>query len=81
MKKSYSECRYPWENVQIMADGVVKPCCWIDGAGVGNMNLNSFEEVWNGEKMQELREYIERGEVHQMCKGRPCPYNTVLQKS
>lgn len=79
MKKPYNECRYPWDNVQVLANGVVQPCCWIyssDGSGVGNLNLNSFEEVWNGETMQDIRKHIIRGEVHDMCKNCPCPYDT-----
>lgn len=80
MKKPYCECRHAWDNVQIMADGVVKPCCWIDGGGIGNLNLHSFEEVWNGEIMQDIRKHITRDEVHKLCKNRPCPYNTQVEE-
>ena len=76
MKKPYSECRHPWDNVQILANGVVKPCCWMTGKGVGNLNDHSLEELWNGDIMQDIRRHITRGQVHSICRGKPCPYNT-----
>ena len=44
----YTECRYPWETVQVLTDGSVRPCCWCNNSA-GNLNDNTFEEIWNGE--------------------------------
>lgn len=86
MKKPYKDCRYPWDNIQILANGVVKPCCWMEGKninwtmyGVGNLNESTFEEIWNGEDMQDIRKHITEGKVHPYCKDRPCPFNTSEQ--
>jgi len=50
-------CRLPWESVVVMWDGKVVPCCYDYDAKyvLGNLNTDGLEEIWNGEKMQELR--------------------------
>ncbi len=50
-------CFKPWNELNIYWDGKVVPCCLdYDGKYVlGNLNEESLEEIWNGEKMQELR--------------------------
>ena len=75
MKKPYSECRYHWDNDQVLADGTGRPCCWFD-YDVGNLKENTFEEVWNGSKMQDLRQSILNNEIHSQCSGKPCPFDT-----
>ena len=47
-------CRMPWEGLMVESDGSVKNCCF-NGPYIGNLNEQSFEEVWNGEPVQELR--------------------------
>ena len=50
-------CEYPWTSSTIMAEGNVVPCTQISNNEIvlGNVNNNSLEEIWNGEKYQELR--------------------------
>ena len=80
MKKPYTECRKPWENMQVLANGDVRPCCWCTLA-MGNLNEhNTIEEIWNGPASQRLRKNITEGVVDKMCKNAPCPYNTGESK-
>ena len=50
-------CEYPWLSLTVMADGNVVPCTQVSNNELvlGNINENSIEEIWNGDKYQELR--------------------------
>lgn len=49
-------CRRPWNTLAIHASGNVHPCMsWCRGP-VGNMVRESFDQIWNGQKLMELRE-------------------------
>jgi MoaA/NifB/PqqE/SkfB family radical SAM enzyme len=76
--KDYRECVFPWKNANILANGEVKPCCWCKG-DIGNLNEETFEEIWNGTKMVELREHILEDKIHPMCKNAPCVYKTEVK--
>lgn len=76
MKKPYNACNLPWIGCLVSADGAVRPCCWLKW-GVGNLNEGSFEEIWNGPEMQELRAAVISGRVNpQFCANAGCPYDT-----
>jgi radical SAM protein with 4Fe4S-binding SPASM domain len=50
-------CDAPYTSAGILWDGTVVPCC-LDYNGtipLGNINKQSFMEIWNGEPMNELR--------------------------
>ncbi len=50
-------CDWPWRQMVIHANGNVVACC-NDYNGeeiLGNLNDNSIEEIWNGEKMKNFR--------------------------
>jgi radical SAM protein with 4Fe4S-binding SPASM domain len=55
-----TECRQLWDTLIVNADGAVYPCCLVYHAdsAVGNLTAQHFDEIWNGEKMQRLRQYI-----------------------
>jgi radical SAM protein with 4Fe4S-binding SPASM domain len=74
--QDYNECVLPWDNANVLANGDIKPCCWCRG-NIGNLNDASFEDIWNGEKIVELRKNILEGEIHPMCLNAPCPYKTT----
>jgi hypothetical protein len=64
---SYSDCHHPFTSLQVLSDGDVRPCCWGFGA-VGNLNLNSLEEIWNNEMINQLRNDIkENKQFNKMC--------------
>jgi radical SAM protein with 4Fe4S-binding SPASM domain len=66
-------CYFPWHSVSILWDGSVVPCC-RDYNGVeiiGDLNNQSLEEIWNGEKMKNLRKELVSGRItNKLCN--PC---------
>ena len=53
---SESFCMLPWMHIHAFPDGRAYPCCFaLDKLHVGNVNKNSMEEVFNGEKMKQMR--------------------------
>ena len=50
-------CEFPWTSATIMAEGNVVPCTQISNNEIvlGNVNENSLDDIWNGEKYQKLR--------------------------
>jgi MoaA/NifB/PqqE/SkfB family radical SAM enzyme len=70
---SVKNCMYPWHWLTIGHDGQVFPC----GHGskpVGNLTLNTAEDIWNGPIMQDLRASLLAGSVHEVCRSSDCPY-------
>ena len=49
-KKIY--CTRAFDHVQLLDNGEMTPCCppWVDHYSIGNINKQSYEEIWNGEK-------------------------------
>lgn len=50
-------CAQMFKGVQVQADGEVVPCCvdWKRVNIIGDINKNSFSEIWNGERLKKLR--------------------------
>jgi len=49
-------CMLPWMHLHSFPDGRAYPCCFaFDKFDVGNLNNQSMEEVFNGEKMKQMR--------------------------
>lgn len=51
-------CNYPWRTMVILQDGKVVLCC-LDYNGVqvvGDVNKNTIQEIWNGERYRKVRE-------------------------
>lgn len=68
-----SYCAYPWQQMIIDLTGEVVPCCFWSGYGnvgkpLGNTNLNSIDEIWNGSEYQALRRANASGKLE----GHPC---------
>lgn len=57
---SIKSCRAPWNEVVIAPSGAVIPC-FSSGYSVGNINTHTFSEIWDGEKITELRNAILEG--------------------
>jgi hypothetical protein len=56
----------------VSTDGTAFPCCF--GKQLGNINEDTPESIWNGQKAQELRAFIKRDQIHPICKGAVCKY-------
>lgn len=62
-------CYKPWTDFGVWdIEGNVRACCWSKPV-LGNINQNSIEEVWNGEKYQTLRRKMASGifECNSQC--------------
>ena len=54
--ESESFCMLPWMHLHAYPDGRAYPCCFaFDPYPVGDLNIQSLKEVFNGEKMKEMR--------------------------
>jgi radical SAM protein with 4Fe4S-binding SPASM domain len=67
LKSNPGFCLAPWMHLHILAEGVVTPCCETRQA-LGNINRQSFADIWNGEKMKEIRAQMLRGERVAGCR-------------
>lgn len=71
-KKGYKTCGYQYFTVAIGADGVVYPCCTLKYNPVsafGNINKESFLDIWQGEKRTE---WLEANYLKNVCDKNPC---------
>ena len=49
-------CIYPWIHLNANPDGQAYPCCMTDhGHSVGNCKTHTLEQIWNGDKMKQVR--------------------------
>ncbi len=60
-------CQRPWTGLMVESDGNVRVCCFTS-PHVGNLNEQSFEEIWNGEPLQELRRSFLDGDPPEGCR-------------
>jgi len=67
-------CMQPFNKIYIGENGIVSPCCLYRikyGAYFGNINKNSFEEIWNSDNAKRLRYGVAKGNF-EYC-DRACP--------
>jgi len=65
-------CFYLWESVVALQDGRVTPCCFdYEGKVIlGDLKTQSFEEVWHGQKMRDLRRrHLEGDFDNELCRN------------
>lgn len=61
-------CILPWIHLHAHATGRTYPCCMADyDFVVGNTKEETFTEIWNGERMKELRLTMLADEQHSAC--------------
>lgn len=71
--ETYKGCYLPWSTAYITTEGKFSPCAvLLLQGGIGSVSENKFEEVWNGETMQSLRQHIIDGKIHPICKKAQC---------
>jgi len=59
-------CTRPWETVWINCMGDVSFCCH-QSEFIGSLKENTFEEIWFGQKAEEIRNKILNGSLHSFC--------------
>lgn len=67
-------CDQPSKQMVVRGDGDILPCCshFATKMPVGNLNTNSLQEIWNGQKINNLREMfrLSNWNNHKICS--PC---------
>lgn len=71
-------CRISEEQVNIGPTGLVRACCYIDRLFMGNLQFNSFSEIWNGPIYRDFRLKLYRGEYPTGCDT--CSFLQVIGK-
>jgi MoaA/NifB/PqqE/SkfB family radical SAM enzyme len=66
MKGSKPYCLMPWIHFHIGDDGMAKACC-VANIPYGNINTSSFDEIWYGKKIENLRTKFAKGELDKRC--------------
>lgn len=67
-------CDVPWfGTVVVLSDGSVNFCCY-SSAVVGNVNKESFQEIWNGTVMSEIRQELSEQRLPPQCRSASCPF-------
>ncbi len=64
-------CGNPWTHVHVKSDGLVYPCCFSDEV-MGDLRKQSFDEIWNSEKYQDLRRSMKTGNYWASCRRASC---------
>ncbi|MBF0618891.1 MAG: SPASM domain-containing protein [Candidatus Omnitrophica bacterium] len=76
-------CLNPWQQMSVAWDGDVIPCCYdYDKKYVlGNVNEHSLAEIWNGERMQQLRrEFLSNKVGNRLCRDCDGLYPPLFHK-
>ncbi len=73
------DCNAPFHSATVWADGSVIPCCTFQGKNLtlGNIKgipelgipASTLKELWNGEKINELREQFRTGKLNIVCQS------------
>jgi MoaA/NifB/PqqE/SkfB family radical SAM enzyme len=58
-------CAAPWRGLHINPRGDIKTCCAGDPNMLGNLNTQTIEEVLHGPIMQEIRQTVRSGQLHE----------------
>ena len=66
-----TNCHFPFSFLTVWATGDVSPCCTFHGKNlfVGNIHKQSLKEIWDGEKMAEIRDQFRCGELNTVCQN------------
>ena len=66
-------CTQPFFTLAVRSNGDVAPCCidWVGGTILGNINQETLEEIWNGDRMFEFRKmHLEgRRDENESCRN------------
>ena len=71
-------CNLPWRKMTVTWDGDVVPCCYDYNKKfiLGNVREQSLAEIWNGPRMQALREEFNSNHVtNPLCVNCPALYS------
>ena len=73
VEKMESHCAYPFNSLHVWSNGNVTPCCTFyaktETLVLGNIKESTLEELWNGEKINNIRHQLLAGEPNAVCKA------------
>lgn len=68
LTRNNSFCMYPWIHLHSFPTGEAQVCCMTEyNEPVGNLRENTMREVWNSEKMREIRLNMLDGSPNPSC--------------
>lgn len=68
LTESKTFCIYPWIHLHAYPTGSAYPCCHAEmNYPIGNVRNNTLKEVWNSDKMKELRVGMLTQKPHHAC--------------
>ncbi len=70
IKNSKAFCIKPWVHLFVSQKGTVGPCClasWEEDKTFGNVNTQSIDEIWNGEKIKKFRQAMLQDKPDERC--------------
>jgi radical SAM protein with 4Fe4S-binding SPASM domain len=70
-------CDFLQRRIYVHYDGEVAPCCVLGRPSLGNINNNTINEIWNGEKYNDFRSRFYSEEPYECCRG--CGFSQVVQ--
>lgn len=67
MSKQNPICNSPWYSLVFHWDGTVYTCCldYMDRYPIGNIDRDSWIEIWNGERMKQIRSEMKSGKMNE----------------
>jgi radical SAM protein with 4Fe4S-binding SPASM domain len=63
-------CDWPWSGAYISYQGAAMPCCMIstpDRMNFGNLNDQTLEELWNGDRYEQFRQQLDSEHPPEIC--------------
>lgn len=76
MENKIPKCIAPWVYLDILPEGTVVPCC-SNSTELGNVKFQTLEEIWNGDKMKQLRLDMFKDQLPESCQF--CNSNNSLK--
>jgi len=69
LRDSKTFCIYPWIHLHAYPTGDAWPCCGAEmkAGPCGNTHDNTLKELWNSDKMKELRTNMLAGKKNELC--------------
>lgn len=64
-------CPYPFNSLNVWANGDISPCCCFHGRAltIGNIDEKQLDEVWRGPELKALRQEILDGRLNRVCRN------------
>jgi len=80
--KSKFICPQPFSRLTILEDGTILPCCVDLDANMklGNIKGQTIKEIWEGEKLKEIRKLHLKGKFYQIPTCRNCDWAIKEEK-